>query len=118
MRSPEFTIEQRLKRNQRHKHLRSIGREVVYVIQCNDYYKIGITLRPAHRFQSLQVSNPYKIYLVYSKPIIGARAVERKLHQSLRSTHVRGEWFKLDSEQLQLVKDILDEAHSQTIKLR
>lgn len=74
----------------------------VYLMQDehNGYYKIGISNKPEYREHTLQSEKP-SIVLLKAKefpkrPI--AEAFESALHKTYEKQRLRGEWFKLSSE--------------------
>ena len=71
--------------------------EYVYIIKCEAFHKIGWTISIAARLRDLSVGNPFELTLVQLFSFTNARAVETVLHQAFSSKRVRGEWFTLDS---------------------
>ena len=69
----------------------------VYIIQCNEFYKVGLSSDHQRRILELQTGNPYKLHLrvclVYEKRSHAAY-VEKWLHENLAENRKRGEWFK------------------------
>ncbi len=81
----------------------------VYVIQCgfDSYYKIGISDNVAERIKTLQIGCPFELILVMMCRLgsrTAATEAERQLHETLSSYCVRGEWFKLDQNQLSILQ--------------
>lgn len=77
--------------------------------ESNGYYKIGISNHPKYREHTLQSEKP-TIALVQAKqfpirPI--AEAFEAALHKTYESKRLRGEWFKLDSDDVDNLKKAL-----------
>lgn len=73
----------------------------LYVIKCEDNYKIGITRDPSHRLKSFTTGNPYKMSLMHSikfefRDI--ASSAEKLIHEKLSDYHVQLEWFNCDYE--------------------
>lgn len=74
-----------------------MGRGVIYLAKCQDFYKIGHTTGDAeHRLSGLQTGNPFRIELVGTVP--GTLSQERNLHYRFAHKRERGEWFKLSQE--------------------
>lgn len=75
----------------------------------NDYYKIGISIKPEYREKTLQSDKP-TIELICSKeyPDRGiAKSIENALHNNYSSKHIRGEWFELtDFDVLNIIKTL------------
>ncbi|AGM46967.1 hypothetical protein AD45P3_00145 [Alteromonas phage vB_AmaP_AD45-P3] len=79
-------------------------RSALYVLESAGYYKIGVTLDTsiAHRIRQLQIGNPHLINLVASTGAISnAYELEKKLQQQYKKLRVRGEWFRLSTEEVQ-----------------
>jgi hypothetical protein len=57
--------------------------------------KVGYARDYAKRVQGLQISNPYKLNLLYATP--GSLEDEQMMHQELRKyheeIHIKGEWY-------------------------
>lgn len=64
----------------------------LYLIQCNEFTKIGRSDSPEQRLKSLQASTPYEVFLV--KVWENKGYLEHKLHARYEKYRVRGEWFK------------------------
>ena len=75
---------------------------VVYVVACGDFVKIGTTTNLSMRIKTLDAMNPYPVRLLAS--IKGAHGAEATLHRHFRSSHHRGEWFKLTDEMADWLK--------------
>ncbi len=75
----------------------------------NGLYKIGISSEPKYREKTLQSEQP-KVGLVAKKKYINrkiAGAIEKALHNVYHHKHQRGEWFRLDEEDLNELKHTL-----------
>jgi hypothetical protein len=66
--------------------------EKVYFVGAPGRIKIGYTVHPEKRLQSLQQIDMER--LTSLAVIHGTRVTERQLHDLLRDYHIRGEWFK------------------------
>jgi len=76
----------------------------VYIMQCNEFFKIGIAIDPKARLALLQTGNPYKIALVSVWPSGNPRREEQALHIKYASSRVRGEWFALPADVVALLR--------------
>ena len=79
---------------------------VLYLLESNSKYKIGVAKSISNRVRLLQTGNPYKItvfkeYKVQSEA--KARELEKALHLKHSSTRLEGEWFSLTNEDLKEV---------------
>jgi hypothetical protein len=74
--------------------------QYLYLIKCQQYYKIGVANDVQSRLAQLSTGNPFELEPVTVCGFDNASAVEAVLHQRFESRRVRGEWFDLDSEDL------------------
>lgn len=65
----------------------------VYLIRCQQYYKIGISKHINSR--SWETDNPFPIEIIGVFPSQMMHRTERRLHEMFRRFHHRGEWFTL-----------------------
>ncbi len=68
-----------------------------YVIQADEYVKIGFTNNISRRMDTLQTGHHRELKLLVSYPYRSAdlaRTKESLLHQQFVHCRVRGEWFK------------------------
>ena len=80
----------------------------VYVVSGGGLYKIGISGDVSNRLATMRGTSPVVLDLVHTVQIVNARLVEKSLHEKYKDFNTHGEWFKLSPEQLQEVKDYLD----------
>ncbi len=76
---------------------------------ANGYYKIGISNNPEYREKTLQSEKP-TIEMVKSKkfPIRKiAESIEKALHETYSEKRLRGEWFELDKDDVEHIKQTL-----------
>ena len=79
---------------------------VLYVVEADSKYKIGVAKSISNRLKLLQTGNPYKIsvykeYKISTEPL--ARGIEKELHSMFSSKRMEGEWFNLAKEDLELL---------------
>ncbi|WP_418501227.1 GIY-YIG nuclease family protein [Flagellimonas sp.] len=75
----------------------------------NCYYKIGISNSPEYRERTLQSEKP-TIEMIASKkfPIRKiAESIEKALHNTYSEKRLRGEWFKLNENDIEHIKETL-----------
>ena len=75
----------------------------------NGSSKIGVSNKPEYREHTLQSEKP-TIELVCAKLYPSrkiALAIESALHSCYEEKHVRGEWFKLDASDIEMIKETL-----------
>ena len=76
---------------------------MIYLIKCDEYYKIGISSLPEERVKNIQTSNPHRVELIYKKDVISNRGFEKLLHKKYSSKRIRNEWFKLSLEDIKKI---------------
>ena len=96
------------------------GRGFVYVIQCNEFTKIGVAENVDTRMAYLQVGNPYELKLLKAFPSRQPVVDEEKLQRRFGRYHIRGEWFRLPATLLRglLRLDDLMNVHADAAKVR
>ena len=90
---------------------------LVYLVGCNEFVKIGITSNLVMRMNDLQVGNPYSLVLFSHWVSDDAVREEEAIHSHLDAYHHRGEWFKLPKQLLDLVTLKQDSARVQELLL-
>jgi len=70
----------------------------VYFISDGEYIKIGKADNPNKRLDQLQTANARPLVLLHT--ISGGKIEENKMHHLFKKWHVRGEWFRAESEML------------------
>jgi hypothetical protein len=74
----------------------------LYVIKCNEYYKIGTTLNLEERLRTIASGNPYELEVVhYAK---GEGHKEEYWHKTFEKYHWKGEWYMLNFKHIELIK--------------
>lgn len=79
----------------------------VYVIHAvgTDYFKIGLSKTPVKRLVTLQPLLPFELNIVHECQ--GSFAMESKIHDIFSKKRIRGEWFKLNDQDLLVLKNYL-----------
>jgi len=76
----------------------------IYVIYIDTglerIYKIGLAKHFSSRFNQHQCSSPFDIFVSIAYFVENMRLEERTLHNMFDDKRVRGEWFKLNSDDL------------------
>lgn len=77
--------------------------------QANNAYKIGISNKPEYREKTLQSEKPTIIKITAKQYPTRelARAVESSLHKVYEKKRIRGEWFRLDDNDVENLKQSL-----------
>lgn len=86
-------------------------KEFLYLLECENYYKIGISNNPKLRFTAIRTANPFEVIPVmcifgYDKKII--RGIETKLHYKFKHIKHRNEWFIKSDEIISQIKSLID----------
>lgn len=69
---------------------------MVYCMESEGFYKIGVTRYGIRkRLQSIQTGNPFEVKLLWAKRTNNMGKYERTIHQQLKDSHVRGEWYAI-----------------------
>lgn len=84
---------------------RQDGYLYVFYVEANGerMYKIGIAKEPMSRRRAHQVSNPLELMVACCYYTPSAYSEESFLHDTFAGKHIRGEWFRLGSEDLRLI---------------
>ncbi len=70
----------------------------LYLIQCQQFYKIGIANDVQSRLAQLSTGNPFELKVLAVYDFYNAEPVERAIHQKFANTRKRGEWFELNGD--------------------
>ena len=81
----------------------------IYIITDSRAYKIGIATNIKQRVSSLQVGNPYKLKALYFNKVKRPRSIETLLHNRFQDKRLIGEWFNLDSKDIEIVIEFIKE---------
>lgn len=66
--------------------------------------KIGVSSDPKYRLTNMQVGSPVSLTILAVVP--GGHALERKLHQQLAASRIRGEWFRVSPGLLEYITSL------------
>ena len=69
--------------------------QLTYLIFDGILYKIGKSINPEKRLKQIKTSNPNAKLICY-----GNAVTEKYMHDRFYRSRVKGEWFKLNDEQL------------------
>lgn len=79
----------------------------VYLMKCNEFYKIGFSQNVNGRVETLQIGNPYKIELLWEDTVYNYMQIEEGLHKKFANKNHRGVWFKLDEEDVDYILSLV-----------
>jgi len=72
----------------------------IYLMRCQQFFKIGKSTAPRDRLRNVQSHNPYRVKLVRTFQTTDMDAAEGFLHRKLRAYHEHGEWFLLPKDSI------------------
>ena len=78
----------------------------VYIVQCEQYFKIGSSFTP--NVKRFQTDNPLPVKMRFIFPSRAMRTVERALHQRFVAYHHRDEWFILPPDVIAWLDSVTD----------
>jgi hypothetical protein len=80
---------------------------IINSINSATLYKIGSTRRRLDaRIKELQTGCPDELMLVHSISTTHPEKLEKEIHSRYAHKRLKGEWFELEKEDLELIKDI------------
>lgn len=72
----------------------------LYLIKCQNFYKIGVAANVQDRLAQLATGNPFDLEVLAVFQFEYANSVESALHQRFSNERVRGEWFELETHHI------------------
>ncbi len=85
---------------------------IIAPIDIENYpYKIGISVGKdiSKRLMCLQTAHWMNLKVYYKSPLLpDIMQIEKKIHNQYKEKRVRGEWFRIDSEDIELIGNELD----------
>lgn len=85
-------------------------RNSIYFIKAGEFCKIGYSQNPKKRLTNIRVSCPYDAILHFEFELPQfyanrrAKNIERMLHELFKDKYFRGEWFRLDEQDIDKAK--------------
>ena len=76
----------------------------IYIIQSAFGCKIGKAINYMSRFSSIQSSCPIPLKLCKVYHINDPESTEKYIHNKLKDKKIKGEWFKLDDNDIKTIK--------------
>jgi hypothetical protein len=80
--------------------------QYIYLIRCQNFYKIGVANDVQSRLAQLSTGNPFPLELMAAFGFENANAVETVFHQKFACRWQRGEWFSLNPPELEIFTQI------------
>lgn len=91
-----------------------MSKSFLYILRCEDAFKVGISIDPNIRIKSIATSTPFEVHVIHTIEIDGrddARIAEKIAHQQMTDLgmHIKLEWFR--GEQSEIVQICESAAH-------
>lgn len=80
----------------------------LYIVDCNEFTKIGYGVSISDRLSALRTGNPYGITVAGVYVYKNAFFVEQVLHQRFSQSRAHGEWFNLCQEERENLFDLCE----------
>lgn len=104
-------LEREIENNKKNREISNInhGRDnkekgFVYILKSRNLYKIGRAQYIKSRIKTYRTENPFGIRVIFQKEVDDYIKVEASLLDTFKDKKVRGEWFKLDKEDIKWIK--------------
>ncbi len=82
----------------------------IYIMECDGFYKVGVSQDVKKRQKQLQIGNGKKIKVLYSSnKCINAFEVENLIHKKYKTYQTTNEWFKCDLETVLSIISTIEE---------
>lgn len=82
--------------------------ETLYLLQCGDHQKIGISRKFESRLSSIQNANPLPVDVIKRVECADAKMHEAKLLTKYYQYRVSGEWFKLSFRKIHEISNYME----------
>ena len=79
----------------------------LYVLECEQYYKIGISNNPKTRFTAIRTANPFEVkpvLCIYTYDSNKTKQLEKIFHSRFIRLKHRNEWFIKSDDIINLIK--------------
>ena len=96
----------RIIRSERKEAVSETDNSGVYVMKCQGRYKIGVSGCVSKRLEKLNTASPFEVELVAVFPTSIPYPLEKHLHHNFSMQNVKGEWFALDPQDLERLRQI------------
>jgi hypothetical protein len=80
----------------------------IYLVRCGAFHKIGLAKDAHKRLSRLKTSSPFEMELVKNWRCKKPDTIEGFLHERFKKFRVRGEWFNLPEDAVQLLLKLHD----------
>lgn len=76
----------------------------IYILKSKNLYKIGRAKSLKSRIKTYRTENPFGIRVILQKEVDDYIGIEDRLLRKFKNKQVRGEWFKLNKEDIKWLK--------------
>jgi len=103
-------IKEAILRLEKHQSKNIKEKGYLYLIECNNYYKIGITQNIEQRLLQFKTFIPMDVELIFKEKFnyIYKSKIERELHKEFKHKHYKGEWYNLNKRDIDKIKQRLN----------
>jgi len=81
----------------------------IYLLKSKNLYKIGRAKNIQSRIKTYKTENPFGIKIIIQKKVNDYIGIEIKLLKMFNEKQIRGEWFKLNKDDINRIKKYLNE---------
>lgn len=72
----------------------------VYLLRCQDRFKVGITRALHQRLETIGGQSPYPVEVIHTVRADDPKALESHIHRMMDTSRQHGEWFDLTNSQV------------------
>lgn len=80
----------------------------VYIIRCENHYKIGVSKNPHTRIRKMKTGSPLQFNIEHFSMNENAFLIEKELHNIYKEKRVTGEWFDLSDKDVKQAIDYIE----------
>lgn len=98
---------QRLEHNARLRDWINDGNKgYIYLLEGREYYKIGRSVEPKKRTNTLQIQLPFEVNLKSTVFSYHYKELEKSLHKKFEDKNTNGEWFELSNKDIEFIESL------------
>ena len=79
----------------------------IYLLKSKNFYKIGKTKYLKDRMKAYKTENPFEIEIIIQKEVEDYVKIEKELLKKFEDKQIKGEWFKLNKDDVEEIKKYL-----------
>ncbi len=88
------------------------SQKYIYLIKMknnDNFIKIGAANNIQQRMKFLQTCSPYELEVIFNQQVLAAHQIEKSLHTQFQDKRIKGEWFSLTEQDINLIKEAIQE---------